>query len=98
MALANLTTASAHQAMVDGLVGRIRAEMRERILEAIEPALEASITASVEALRIGVETMLHPHSMGMTIGGLPISRHCGRRAARHTLRSRRQGHRRLCRR
>ena len=41
-------------AMLEGLLGCIRSELRERILERIEPDIKAAVDAAVETFKINI--------------------------------------------
>ena len=48
------TGEEASRAMLDGLMSRIRSELREIILARIEPDIEAAITASLSAFEAAI--------------------------------------------
>jgi hypothetical protein len=62
-----LNSDEASRAMIDGLTGRIRDELRKKILERIEPDLESAIDAAMEAFKLTVATWREPINLRETI-------------------------------
>ncbi len=63
----SLTGDEASRVMLDGLVDRIRSELRVRILARIEPDIEAAIDASLEAFKVAIDEVQEPGFFGHTI-------------------------------
>jgi hypothetical protein len=51
-----ITSDEAAQAMIDGLTGRIRDELRKRIMERIEPDINSAIDAALDAMKVAIES------------------------------------------
>lgn len=69
--MASLTPAftgeEAQKAMLDGLISRIRSELRERIIASIEPDIAAAIDAAIDGFKVGIESYREAHNMRDTI-------------------------------
>lgn len=55
-----LTSDEIHAAMLDGLMGRIRASPRERIMERMQPDIDAAVEAGCETFRAAVASYHDP--------------------------------------
>jgi hypothetical protein len=56
--LSQFTTADASQAMLQGLLDRIRADLKVRILERIEPDIEAALDSAIAAFKVSINRKL----------------------------------------
>jgi hypothetical protein len=55
------------EAMIDGLMSRIRSELRARILERIEPDIASAVDVAAEKFLIAVKAYHEPHEMMTTV-------------------------------
>ena len=58
-----MTADIAAQAMMDGLLNRIRIELRQRIMERIEPDIKDAIEAATAALKVHIEASRDDYHM-----------------------------------
>lgn len=55
------------EAMIDGLMSRVRSELRARILERIEPDISAAVDAAAASFEVAVKAYHEPHERMATV-------------------------------
>ena len=63
----SITSDQASQAMIDGLISRIRESLRARIMERIQPDIDDAIDESVKSLKVAIEAYRDPSMMTDTV-------------------------------